>query len=117
MEHEPGMRRVVVGDEHDRSLGIGVAHLRHHVPGRAVRQDRATKPATAVTEVVPQGGGAGAGQGRGDRASVGLARRKRECAARRGERVHEPDRPPVAAVRALLLDGEPAARAPAGARR
>ena len=64
----------MVGDQHERPLGIGISGLRHDVPGRPVGQHRPAEPAPAVAEVVPQRRGADPGDGRGDRAGSALLR-------------------------------------------
>ena len=46
-EEQAPVRGVVVGDEHDRALGVGVAGLGDDVPGRAVGQRRAAEPQRA----------------------------------------------------------------------
>ena len=111
VEDQARVGRIVVGDQHERPLGVGIADLRDHVPRRPVGQHRAAEPAPAVAEVIPQGGRADAGNARGERAGQQCAPRaaQRERAARGRDRVDEADRPPVAAVGALLLDRHPAA--------
>ncbi len=109
MEDQSRMRGVVVGDQHERPIGIRVADLRHHVPGRAMGERRAAEPATAVAEVVPQRGGADAGDGCRERAGQALRRlRRASTPPMAAASVDQADRPPVAAVGALLLDLGPA---------
>ena len=98
------------GRQQHRPLRRGVARLGDDVPGRAVREQSPAEPAAAVAEVVPQRRGDVAA---GERAPASARRAARVARAARAPRraaasaVGEPDRPPVAAVRALLLDRRP----------
>jgi hypothetical protein len=89
----------VVGDEDERAPGVRVAGFGGHVPGRAAGQRGAAECAGPVVEVVPEGGR----RGRGERAvRAPAAQHPRAGDGARG--AQQPERPPVAAVDALLLD-------------
>ena len=97
VEDESAVGGVVVGDEHERALGIAVPGLGHHIPGGAVGQRRTAEPQPPAARVVPHRRG-------GERAHQ---RRERAAPGERGQQaggVQEPDRPPVAAVGGLGLD-------------
>ena len=101
-EHEPAVRGVVVGDEHDRALRAAVARLRDDVVGRPPRQQAAEDVRPARDVVGDPGGGrrarrGGQGPRRAPAASGGQARQP-------GGRGHQPERDPIGAVRRLLLD-------------
>ena len=102
VEHEPAVRGVVVGDEHDRALRLAVAGLGDHVPGGAVGQRAAPEPEPAAAHVVPHGR-------RGRAAHQHRQHPPPEERQERRDGVQDAERPPVAAVGRLLLDARLAA--------
>ena len=109
VEDESAVRSIVMGDEHDGPRCGAVASLRHHVPCWALGKQGSAKPATPVAEIVPQRRGGSAREERREQprkaATTPPGRdRTHEC-----EYVAEAQRPPVAAMCALLLDGSLAA--------
>jgi len=116
VEDEARVRGVVVRQEDDGALRVRVAGLGHDVVGRPVRQRAAAEPEPTAGDVVVDGG---RGQPAHQRGGPPAARRGRQ-----GGGVEQPQRPPVAAVRPLLLHphvaaargaqlaGEPLGRAP-----
>ena len=115
VEHESAVSRVMMRDEHHRAISIAITRLRDHVPGGALGKQSAAKPASSVSEVVPQRRRSGARGQCGREAAGPAAAGKRQRPAPEREQVGQADRPPVAAVRPLLLDGR-VATPPAQAR-
>ena len=99
----------MVGDEHHRTLRRPVAGLCDHVPGPAPGQQRAPKPQAPTADVVPDGRGADQSRRARDRAPEAAAAPQREHGAGGREQVCQAERPPVGAVRPLLLHDRPAA--------
>ena len=83
MEDEAGVGGVVVGDDDDGALGLGVAELADDVVGGALGQD-AAQAALAGREVVGDAGGA-------DRAQRGA---EQAPAAQAGDRASAPSAAP-----------------------
>ena len=103
VKHESRVGRVVMGDDHDRAIGIGVAGLRHDVIRRPARQHPA-HPATALAEVVPQPCGGDPRRRSGGEPGAPASAAQRHDRRRGSDPFGQTDRPPVAAVRAPLLD-------------
>ena len=108
VEDQPRVGGVVMRDQHERARSVRISDLRHHVPRRPMGEHRPAEPAPAVAEVVPQRRRSDPGDAGRERARRQAAPAQRERAGGHGERVHQADRPPVAAVGALLLDLDPA---------
>jgi hypothetical protein len=104
VEHQPAVRRVVMGDHDDRLGAVRIARFAEHVEGVAVGQQCASKPQPPAADFIPDR----RRRARPDRA------RQQPCPARArasgrepGERraaVEQAQRPPVAAVSPLDLD-------------
>ena len=103
VKDQTAVRRVVVGDQDDRSPSLQIAGVGHHIPGAAVGHESAAKPEASARDLVPDRGRADCGGHRSQRPGA-------QSAAARGERttcreqVGQRQRPPVAAVGSLLLD-------------
>ena len=112
MEDQPGLRGVVVGDQHDGAARVRRAHLRHDVEGVAPRQQRGARGARppVMSSHTPAAASA-------DSAAPASRCRRADQRARRAGRAQQRQRPPVVAVRPLGLDRAPGRRARAGARR
>ena len=105
VEDQAGVGGVVVGDEHHGGLGVAIAGLGDHVPGRALGQEPPAEPQRAPAHVVPHREGGGGAHRRRERAAPRRAPappRRQRHQRRRG--VGHAQRPPVRAVGALLLD-------------
>ena len=100
VEDEAGVGGVVVGDEDDRALGVGVAELADDVVGGALGEEAAQPP-------LARAGSRRRCRRRRPRRAASPSRRRPRSASDRAERAQrgaDPQRPPVGAVGGLGLD-------------